>query len=247
MTRTDSDPMGDAGDAAIDAIETTLAAGVQALERMPLVRRRLTAARRDWEIACVDDQKALIDAADGLATFPFGLMLWESAIALADHLAECPTALSGRPTLELGCGVGLAGLAARSIGAHVVQTDHSAEALALARRNADAHGLADIRLALGDWREWPHLGRFETVIGADILYDEEVFGAVLRVLDRSLMPRGRIVLSDPGRPATPRFLERLAAVADIATTTARAVPALAPTSAGQVVVVSVIEARWRGR
>jgi predicted nicotinamide N-methyase len=219
--------------------------GAPSLAGLPVVVREIVAAGRAWRIAAVADQNSLVAAADQLAEFPFGLMLWESAVALADHLAEAPGGLAGQRWLELGAGVGLAGLAAAHLGAEVVQTDHSAEALALARRNALRHGFDGVRHVHADWRVWPDLGTFDAVLGADILYETETYDALLGVLGRCLSPGGRLVLTDPGRAGAASFVARLANVADLAPPSSRRLPSLAPSRPGESVEVTVIEARWR--
>ncbi|BFI95166.1 MAG: peptide chain release factor N(5)-glutamine methyltransferase [Rhodanobacter sp.] len=54
---------------------------------------------------------------------------------------------------DLGTGSGAIALAiaCERPQAHVVASDASAEALAVARRNAQRHGIANVRFALGDW------------------------------------------------------------------------------------------------
>eukprot|EP01051_Picozoa_sp_SAG22_P004714 SAG22_NODE_260_length_13403_cov_57.915589_9_plen_190_part_00 len=67
----------------------------------------------------------------------FGSKIWPSARLLVAHLAasEGERPLSGQRVLELGCGVGLAGIAAAALGARVVLTDRDEEALRQAAAN----------------------------------------------------------------------------------------------------------------
>ncbi len=94
------------------------------LARVDLHRYTLTAAGRSWLIDAVKDQDRLLAAADHFDNFPYGLLLWDGAVVLADALAEIGS-LEGRSVLELGAGVGLTGLAARHLKASVVQMDHA--------------------------------------------------------------------------------------------------------------------------
>ncbi len=213
------------------------------LARLPLERRTVQAASRSWSIDAVSNQDRLLEAADDLTAFPFGLMLWESAAGLADHLAHWPGGIKGFRVLEIGAGVGLAGLAARALGADVVQTDHSAEALALCRRNAALNGIEGIDWRLADWTRWPDRERYDLVIGSDVLYDAGLHSAVRAVLEISVNPGGTIVLTDPGRSTTPEFVTNLQRDGWTTRASQSVVPALKPLRVGETISVWVIEAR----
>ena len=58
-----------------------------ALDALPLAPHRIDCGVFSLEIAAVRDQTALLAVADRFDVFPFGLLLWESAIALARRLA----------------------------------------------------------------------------------------------------------------------------------------------------------------
>merc|ERR1712125_281516 len=80
----------------------------------------------------------------------------------------------GRRVLDLGCGCGLLGLAALSVGAReVVLLDAAPEVAALARRNAQRNAV-DGRQALVVSRSWREdlsdLGTFDVVFACDVLY-----------------------------------------------------------------------------
>ncbi|MGC4046423.1 MAG: methyltransferase domain-containing protein [Armatimonas sp.] len=175
---------------------------------VPLVEARVNAGGRDWNLLRVKDQDALIaqvQTEEDLALFPFGLMLWASAVALADAIPSTPGRL-----LELGAGVGLAGLAARHKGWEVVQTDYDTRALELCETNARRNGITGIDVRVGDWREWPDLllNGFDLVIGADVLYER-----TLHPVLRSLLPKFHcpILISDPLRPQATDFFQSIEA------------------------------------
>lgn len=209
------------------------------LDTLPLVTHDLVCAGRSWQIEAVADQDALLDLSDRFTAFPYGLLLWESALALSDVLADGP-GIVGLDVLELGCGVGFSGLAAAHLGARVLQTDHAAEALALARRNAKRNAIGGIGQALADWADWRIEQRFDLVIGADILYDGSAHMAVAAVLDRALEPGGRALLTDPGRTATPFFVRDMTARGWTVHQSCRRIPALPPARAGASVEVNLL-------
>lgn len=226
-----SDPRGGEGVAEID------------LAALPLETITVTAAGRRWSILAALDQDRLLAAAGNLRVFPYGVLLWESALVLADVLAEEADCLTGRTLLELGAGTGLAGLAGAALGARVVQTDHSAEALALCRRNATANGIVGIERRFGNWTDWRDEARYDLVVGADVLYEPELFGDIAAVLAASVAPGGRVVLTDPGRTHTDRFIERLQGNGWEVTLAMRDCSALPPGAPGGSIPVRVIKAQ----
>lgn len=227
-----------------DALEAASAR----LRTLPFETYTLMAAGSEWTIAAVADHDALIRAADGLGRFPFGLVLWDSAILLADVLAEGVVELRDRRVLEVGAGVGLAGLAARRLGAAVTQTDHAPEALAVARENCARNGLAGIRYRLVDWHDWegapaPDLGSFDVVIGSDVLYARESHEALLALIRQALSPGGTLILTDPGRRDAPAFISALEALQWPVSRRQHELAALAPLGSGDTVQVDVIMVR----
>jgi predicted nicotinamide N-methyase len=159
-------------------------------------------------IRSVRDTNALLDMIDP-ETFmdderlPYWAELWPSAIALARWVFSYP-GLKERRVLELGCGLGLAGIAAAKAGARVTMTDYDEDALMFARFNAslnlgEAASGRSMDVALMDWRS-PSVGKdFEVVIGSDILYERRHHDWVLDALPRLLAPSGVALLTDPGR------------------------------------------------
>ncbi len=179
----------------------------------PLTETLLFIAGRQWTIAAVQNQDVLLDSvrteAD-LENFPYGLLLWASAVGLAHRLADEPALVAGKRVLELGAGVGLPGLVARTLGARqVTQTDYQPPALDLAQRNAEKNGVTGIRYFLGDWRRFPPTEPQDVVIGSDVLYEHTLHAALTDVIERVLAPNGLLLLSDPQRPYALDFADKL--------------------------------------
>lgn len=214
-----------------------------ALERLALETSIFTIGGRDWSIRSARDHAALLDVADGLVEFPFGLLLWESAPVLAEALVERAGDIVGRRVLELGAGAGLGGIVARALGAAaVVQTDHIAEALVLCRWNAAANGVSGIELRRADWSAWTDDGLYDVVIGSDVLYDRAAHEPFAAILERNLAPGGRVLLADPGRQDTPLFLDRMRAAGWRIARTSRTVDTLLPGGA-DTVEIAVLDMR----
>jgi predicted nicotinamide N-methyase len=184
-------------------------------QRYPLVETTLTLGGKAWNITAVEDQDALIQGVQteaDLAAFPYGMMLWASAIGLSARLTEEPALVAGKRVMEIGAGVGLVGLVARSLGGNVTQTDYLPDILTLCRHNAAQNQIAGIDCRLGDWRDWPAaLTDFDIVLGADIFYERTLHDTLALLLPRLLRPGGGLIVSDPLRPQAMELAERLEA------------------------------------
>lgn len=113
--------------------------------------------------------------------------------------------LTGRRVLELGCGLGLPGLAAAVGGARATLTDWAPEAIVAARDNAARNDVA-IDAFVCDWRAPEALverAPWDLVLLADVLYEERNVAPLL-----ALLPHlgAEVLLADPGRATAEPFL-----------------------------------------
>ncbi len=129
---------------------------------------------------------------------PFWGVLWPSGEALARALVLAGD-LSGKRILELGCGVGAAGIVAAALGAEVVVSDIVPESVELALRNGKTNGVELEGLVL-DWNEPPKaLGSFDGIIASDVFYGDGMLRGVLRFIRRHLTDGGHAAVTDPMR------------------------------------------------
>jgi methyltransferase-like protein 23 len=140
---------------------------------------------------------------------PYGLALWPASIALAHELVSRSADLRGRRVLELGAGTGLPGIVAATYGASVVQTDRLEEAVAIGRLNAERNGVRTIEHRLADWSTWTDTGRYDLILGADVIYAPRLQPSLRTIFDTNLAPGGRLLLGDPFRSASIRMLEAM--------------------------------------
>lgn len=173
---------------------------------------RLRIAGREWSIL---HRKALISFVDEQRflgepeRLPYGVMLWPAAIALAHEIATQADAMRGTRVLELGAGTGVPGIVAATFGACVTQTDRHDVALQLCRDNGERNRAQGIDYRLDDWAHWSDASRYDWIIGADILYAESTQAHLRRIFETNLASGGRILVSDPLRISSVRFLETL--------------------------------------
>lgn len=172
--------------------------------RWPTTITRIAIGDRNLNVEAVVDQDALIDTVKtqhDLDHFPYGWMLWPSAIGLSTYILDNAYRFAGKRVLELGCGVGMAGVAAALSGGIVTQTDYLDGALELSSRNANINGVTTTTF-LGDWRDFPAalVDSSDIVIGTDILYERSMH-PYLKVLLPMFTKRGvPVLIADPIRP-----------------------------------------------
>jgi predicted nicotinamide N-methyase len=112
--------------------------------------------------------------------------------------------------LELGCGLGLAGLAALARGMRVTFTDYDLTALRFAERNARLNGFQNFRTLPLDWRFPPDDLKVPLLIAADLTYEIRNIDPLLAIIKKLLLPEGVCLLTDPDRSPAPHLRERLA-------------------------------------
>ncbi|MCC6445738.1 MAG: 50S ribosomal protein L11 methyltransferase [Armatimonadetes bacterium] len=156
----------------------------------------------------------LLDKATGADEIPFWAEVWASSKGLAAYLYDRGS-LEGKTVLDLGAGVGVGGIAASLLGGRVVQIDYIEDALRFAAlnalRNLPADALARDRICqvAGDWRAFPVHGRFDLIIGCDILYDPLTHPALEAILLPHLAQGGEVLIADPVRRSALDFMGRL--------------------------------------
>lgn len=128
---------------------------------------------------------------------PYWAYLWPAAVAMSNHVIRAAWP-RGTEVLELGCGVGLVGLAALAIGCRVTMTDYDAQAICVAEHNAKRNGFANFETRQLDWRH-PLPRRYPVILGCDLLYEERNLRPILDLMDAMLNSGGECWLADGGR------------------------------------------------
>jgi predicted nicotinamide N-methyase len=149
---------------------------------------------------------------------PYWAYLWPSAYLLAEVIArqtrpERPRELSPTKALEIGCGLGLAGLVAVARGLHVEFTDIDQAPLEFVARSAAENGFDATRFSIRrlDWRNLPD-ERFSIILGADVIYEARLVPLVANLLARLLAPGGLGLIASPYRAAAEDFPVALASL-----------------------------------
>jgi 16S rRNA G1207 methylase RsmC len=134
--------------------------------------------------------------------------VWEASWVLADFLAGMPVEPEKR-LLEIGCGLGLVGVVAASFGHKVIMTEHNPEAIEFARANAEMNHCEDMEIIDLDWNSPSFYGRFDTLVGSEVVYHEKDFEPLRRLFERLLKPEGEVILCEGIRRTSLEFFKQM--------------------------------------
>lgn len=132
------------------------------------------------------------------ASWPLFGVVWPAGLALAEEMSRFPVA--GKSILELGCGIGLTSLVLARRGAHITACDHHPLAEDFLRQNAELNGLPSITFFKASWLgPNPLLGRYDLIIGSDLLYERDHATLLAGFIDHHANPAAQVLIADPGR------------------------------------------------
>ncbi|MBB5205238.1 putative nicotinamide N-methyase [Inhella inkyongensis] len=152
------------------------------------------------------------------AQWPLFGLLWPSGRQLAQAMAR-RAVNPAESILEIGCGLGLASLVSHRRGALVTASDVHPLAGTFLLENLRLNGLAPMRYCHGDWSDRispahaPRVaGRFELIMGSDVLYERDDAGCLPRFIERHATAVGEVLIVDPNRGHRAAFSRRMAAL-----------------------------------
>ncbi len=139
---------------------------------------------------------------------PYWAELWDSALGMGQLLVKRFGAGAKeeitRRVLDLGCGMGLTGMVAASLGLHVLFADLEEPALLFAQYNSAGY-LPPARARRLDWRTAQLGERFDLILGADILYERKQWDYLEPFWRAHLSDGGSVLLGEPGRQTGDHF------------------------------------------
>lgn len=170
----------------------------------------------DYRIRALSDRQQFADpdgSAEraGIAPALWALFgqVWPSGRLLAQAMSTHEVA--GKRVLELGCGLGLSSLVLQRRKADITASDHHPLAELFLRRNATQNQLPFVVYRDLPW-EIPDstLGRFDLIIGSDILYERGHAELLAGIMERHASAHTEILITDPGRGNSTRFSKAMA-------------------------------------
>ena len=137
---------------------------------------------------------------------PYWAALWPVSKYLATEILKEVWPQTGLKAIELGCGLGLPGVAAAMSGLSVTFSDYDASAVKFAVENARINGAENIRGLLLDWRN-PPPELYDVIIASDLIYEERNVKPLVGLFKQILGRDGLVLVADQDRPFAKLFTE----------------------------------------
>lgn len=140
--------------------------------------------------------------------FPLWAKIWEASGVLASYLTRLVPDPS-KTMLEIGCGLGMVGIAAAKAGHHITMSELNPDALNFARANALANGCPQVAIHSLDWNAPSFEQRFDYIVGSETVYKSEDIDGLDNLFQGCLNPGGMIILAEGVRRTGVEFWERM--------------------------------------
>jgi len=145
------------------------------------------------------------------AAWPLFGLVWPSSLVLADRMRQVP--LGPRSVLEVGCGLALASVVVHRRHGDITASDCHPLAGPFLAENLRLNGLAPFPYQRGDWvTQNPLLGRFDLIVGSDVLYDRAQPATLSAFIERHANAVAEVIVADPDRGNRPAFTRHMQAL-----------------------------------
>jgi predicted nicotinamide N-methyase len=170
----------------------------------PLVEETVIVEDRAFRIIRPDEAKSPV--AQGSRQFQsFWAELWPAARMLAKVVVKEQWP-AGQEAVEIGCGLGLPGIAALARGMRVTFTDYDVTALNFAAANARLNGFVEFGVRRLDWNDPPGGERVPVLLASDLIYELVNVAPLVDLIKQMMLPDGVCLMTDQDR--VPAFLLR---------------------------------------
>lgn len=154
------------------------------------------------------------------AAWPLFGMLWPSGLQLAIKIAKKPVDPLQK-ILEIGCGLGIASLAAHRAGGNVTASDRHPMARHFLNKNLLKNKLPKMRFKYGQWGQTESVSladtgspilsqRYDLIMGSDLLYEPNSPRQVAAFIDRHAASKSEVWVIDPNRGYRNHFSRSMA-------------------------------------
>ena len=142
------------------------------------------------------------------ATWPLFGVVWPASKVLANAVSMIT--LDGKRVLEIGCGIALTSIVLHKLGVNITASDYHPLAKEFLDNNILANELPPIKFLTGNWEaENPLLGKFDLIIGSDVLYEPAHPELVSRFIDCHSGTDVEVIIVDPNRGNRARFTKKM--------------------------------------
>lgn len=141
--------------------------------------------------------------------------VWPSSRVLALAMLTYP--LAGLRVLEIGAGLALASLVMHRRGADVTVSDWHPLTEEFLAHNLRLNDLGPLPYEAGNWESTaatdnPALGRFDLIVGSDLLYERQQPAQLAAFIFRHATPAAVVIIVDPDRGNRAAFGRDMAAI-----------------------------------
>lgn len=142
------------------------------------------------------------------ATWSLFGVIWPTSVIMALNVHKYR--MAGKRVLEIGCGLGLCSIVLHRMGIDITASDYHPRTRSFLDKNVLSNGLLPIKYQTGNWEtENQELGKFDYVIGSDVLYQPAHAGHVSRFINRHANDNVEVMIGDPGRENRARFTREM--------------------------------------
>ncbi|WP_148214626.1 class I SAM-dependent methyltransferase [Desulforapulum autotrophicum] len=149
-----------------------------------------------------------INQDDLFTNFPLWSKIWEATAVLSFHLSTI-TPDPGKRFLEIGAGMGVAGLVGAKLGHSMTITEYNTDAIKFARANAVLNNIDTVDIRELDWNNPLIEGKFDYIIGSEVVFKEKDILGLHQLFQRYLKPGGTIILAEGMRKTTMAFVKHM--------------------------------------
>ena len=138
------------------------------------------------------------------ATWPLFGIVWPSGEVLAHLMSDFQ--IQGKRILEVGCGIALSSLILNHRKADITATDYHPEAGNFLQENTELNDGPDIPFVRTGWAdEDDDLGKFDLIIGSDLLYEQEHAALLSEFINEHAKASCEVIIVDHGRSRHAQF------------------------------------------
>jgi len=142
------------------------------------------------------------------AAWPIFGVVWPSSMVLAHFL--CNYDIGTKRVLEIGCGTALSSLLLNKNNVDITATDHHPEVESFLNRNSKLNGDTNIPFERTGWADNnDSLGRFDLIIGSDLLYEDEHIELLSDFILEHSNPDSEVIIVDPGRGRKTKLAKKM--------------------------------------
>lgn len=170
----------------------------------PIIQEDVAIEKRTFRICRPQESERLLDHPEVRRAFavdeymPYWADIWPAARMLAQAVLQ-ESWPSGANALEIGCGLGLPGLAALATGLRVTFSDYDPCALIFSGENARRNGFDNFSTLQLDWRSPPLDLRTRILLASDLVYEIRNVAPLVTFIKQVLAPGGVCLLTDQDR------------------------------------------------